>query len=230
MTEPAGVSRETTGRRIFGAGYETAIAFDEMLRTDGVHRGLVGPREVDRMWERHVLNCAVIAPAFPEGASVVDVGSGAGLPGVVLAIARPDLRLVLLEPLLRRASFLEEVVERLGLASVEVRRGRAEDLHGAPGVDVVTARAVAPMERLVRWCLPLSRPGGSLLAMKGARAEQELDEAGPVLHELGAAGWAVEEHGAGLVDPPVRLVRVVAGIRTPAGMRRPQPTRRPRGR
>lgn len=230
MTERAPVSRETIGRRVFGAGYETAVAFDELLRTDGVHRGLVGPREAERMWERHVLNCAVIAPAFPSAASVVDVGSGAGLPGVVLAIARPDLQLVLLEPLLRRATFLEEAVERLGLTSVEVRRGRAEDLHGAPGADVVTARAVAPMERLVRWCLPLTRPGGSLLAMKGARAEEEMDVAGPVLGELGATGWTVEVHGTGLVDPPVRLVRVVAGSPTRPGTRRARASRRSAGR
>ncbi len=230
MTQPAPVSRETIGRRLFGSGYETAIAFEEMLRTDGVHRGLVGPREAGRMWERHVLNCAVIAPAFAPAASVVDVGSGAGLPGVVLAIARPDLHLVLLEPLLRRVTFLEEAVARLGLTSVEVRRGRAEDLHGSPGVDVVTARAVAPMDRLVRWCLPLARPGGSLLAMKGARAEQEMDAAGPVLRQLGATGWTVEVHGAGLVDPPVRLVRVVAGAPTPHGAGRAPAHRRSPGR
>ena len=163
------------------------------------------------MWERHVLNCAAMAPALPPDASVIDVGSGAGLPGIVVAIARPDLQVVLVEPLLRRATFLQEAVSHLGLSGVEVRRGRAEELHGTLTADVVTARAVAPLDRLAGWCLPLVRPGGSLLAMKGARAEQELESARPVLERLGATACTVETHGEGFVDPPVRLVRVVAG-------------------
>jgi 16S rRNA (guanine527-N7)-methyltransferase len=209
--DPAAFSRETAGRRLFGDGYTTALEFDRLLCGEGVRRGLVGPREAERMWDRHVLNCAAIAPAFPPGASVVDVGSGAGLPGVALAIARPDLRIVLLEPLLRRSTFLSEAVEALGLARVEVRRGRAEELHGQVVADVVTARAVAPLDRLAGWCLPLVRPGGSLLAMKGARAAEELSAAADLLTRLGAADWSVEVHGAGVVDPAVRLVRVTAG-------------------
>lgn len=210
--DPAAVSRETTGRRLFGDGYPTALEFDRLLCGEGVRRGLVGPREAERMWDRHVLNCAAIAPAFPHGAAVMDVGTGAGLPGVALAIARPDLRIVLLEPLLRRTTFLSEAVAALGLGDrVEVRRGRAEELHGQVTSDVVTARAVAPLDRLAGWCLPLVRPGGSLLAMKGARAAEELAAAADLLGRLGAADWSVEEHGVGVVEPAVRLVRVTAG-------------------
>jgi 16S rRNA (guanine527-N7)-methyltransferase len=202
------VSRETAGRDLFGDRLEHALALDRLLRTDGVVRGLVGPREADRMWDRHVLNCAAAAPAFPQASLVVDVGSGAGLPGLVLAIARPDLRLVLLEPLLRRTTFLSEAVDRLGLDNVEVLRGRAEEMRGRLVADVVTARAVAPLDRLAGWCLPLLRPGGTLLAMKGERAEQELAEATATLRRLGAVRWEILELGAGTVQPPARLVSV----------------------
>jgi len=140
---------------------------------------------------------------------VVDVGSGAGLPGLVLAISRPDLSICLVEPLLRRATFLTEVVQRLGLSGVEVRRARAEELHGRLLVDVVTARAVAPLERLAGWSLPLLRPGGVLLALKGDRAKDELAAAEPALPRLGGEFWSVEVLGQGLVDPPVRVVRIV---------------------
>jgi len=196
-------------RQVFGAGYDLAVAYEELLRTDGVERGLVGPREADRMWERHLLNCAVVAPAVPAGSSVVDVGSGAGLPGLVLAILRPDLRICLVEPLLRRAIFLGEAVDHLGLSGVEVRRARAEDLRGDVQADVVTARAVAPLERLARWCLPLVRPAGLLLALKGDRAQAELDAAAAELPRLGAASWTLEFLGSGVVDPPARVVRIV---------------------
>lgn len=224
--DPA-VSRETAGRRLFGAGYDTALEFDRLLRGEGVLRGLVGPRESERMWERHVLNCAAMAPALPREVVVVDVGSGAGLPGIALAIARPDLRILLLEPLLRRVTFLEEAVRLLALPGVEVRRGRAEDQHGSLHADVVTARAVAPLDRLAGWCLPLVRAGGSLLAMKGAGADRELDAARDQLERLGARDATVETYGAGIVDPPVRVVRVVAGTpRIPArsGGPAPRPT------
>lgn len=204
------VSRETVGRQLFGERYELAVEYEEILRNDGVERGLVGPRESGRMWERHLLNCAALGPAVPIGSTVVDVGSGAGLPGLVLAISRPDLAICLVEPLLRRATFLTEVVQRLGLSGVvEVRRARAEALHGRLLVDVVTARAVAPLERLAGWSLPLLRPGGVLLALKGDRAQDELAAAEPALPRLGAEFWSVEVLGQGLVDPPVRVVRIV---------------------
>lgn len=171
------------------------------------------------MWERHLLNCAVVAPAIPASAQVADVGSGAGLPGLVLAIIRPDLAVCLVEPLLRRATFLEEVVGRLGLTGVQVRRDRAEALHGQLLVDVVTARAVAPLERLATWCLPLVRPGGVLLALKGDRAQDELASAQPALPRLGAESWTVDEMGSGVVDPPVRVVRIVRSGSVQGGTR-----------
>lgn len=169
---------------------------------------MLGPREADRVWERHILNCAVIAPVFGPGQTVCDLGSGAGLPGVVLAVARPDLRMTLLEPLLRRATFLQEVVGELQLDNVVVLRARAEEAVGRVRVDVVTARAVAPLEKLARWALPLLRPGGELVAIKGQAAAQEITAAGRGLTKLGVAGIRLESHGAGVVDPETQVVRI----------------------
>lgn len=171
-------------------------------------RGLLGPREVPRIWDRHVLNCAVLTQLLPGGTRVCDIGSGAGLPGLVLAIARPDLSVVLLEPLLRRYDFLVETVEALSLTNVTVRRARAEDLHGELAVPVVTARAVASLDRLAAWALPLLAPGGQLLALKGASAESELRGAAPTLRRLGAVNWSLETVGSGVVTPPTTVVRV----------------------
>jgi 16S rRNA (guanine527-N7)-methyltransferase len=196
---------------IFGDRLAAACDYAQRLATDGVIRGLLGPREVPRLWERHLLNCAVVAELIALGVSVTDVGSGAGLPGIPLALARPDLIIGLLEPLARRAVFLEEVVAALSLDQVRVMRARAEDSIGGPGVDVVTARAVAPLSRLAGWCLPLLRPGGSLIALKGSRAQAELDAAAGDLRRLGAVEWAVESCGHGLVEPPTTVVRVVLG-------------------
>lgn len=164
-----------------------------MLATDGVERGLIGPREVPRLWDRHVLNCAVVVPRVPEHASVADVGSGAGLPGLVWAIARPDLHVTLIEPLLRRTVFLEEAVAALELDQVRVLRARAEDVDET--FDVVTARAVAPLERLAAWCLPLVRPGGVLLALKGRTAKEEVASSRVSLHKMGATDIVVSSHG-----------------------------------
>jgi 16S rRNA (guanine527-N7)-methyltransferase len=208
------VSRETAAR-VFGAELPRAEAFAELLATDGLVRGLLGPREADRLWSRHLLNGAVVVEACPASGLVVDVGSGAGLPGIPMALARPALTVRLVEPLLRRATFLTEVVDRLGLANVEVVRSRAEDLHGAWTAPTVTARAVAPLGRLAAWCLPLVAPGGSLLAVKGDRAEDELARAREALSRLRVASSGVEEVGAGLVSPPVRLVRLTAGATAP---------------
>jgi 16S rRNA (guanine527-N7)-methyltransferase len=222
------VSRETAAA-VFGPGLPVAEAYAELLAGPGVDRGLIGPREADRLWHRHLINCAVVAPAIPEAGQVVDVGSGAGLPGIPIAIVRPRLRIRLVEPLLRRATFLEEAVGLLGLTNVEVSRCRAEDLAGA-GVPVATARAVAPLDRLARWCLPMLGPGGVLLALKGAQAATELAAAAPELSELGARSWSVEEHGRGLIDPPVRVVRITAGPGVAVARRRKIPSRpaRPR--
>jgi 16S rRNA (guanine527-N7)-methyltransferase len=192
-----------------------------MLATDGVVRGLLGPREVPRLWDRHVLNCAAVADLVPPGSALVDVGSGAGLPGVVLALARPDLRVVLLEPLARRVAFLQECRDRLGLDSVTVVRGRAEDpdvVARLGGADVVTARAVARLALLATWCLPLLRDGGLLLAVKGETAASELAEAGPVLRRMGAVEAKVVEIGAGVVSAATVVAAVKRGT-VPASVR-----------
>ena len=158
----------------------------ELLATDGVLRGLMGPREVPRLWDRHLLNCAALEPLLPAQVSVADIGSGAGLPGLVLAILRPDLQVVLVEPLLRRTRFLVEVVRELELGGrVTVLRSRVEEVPPRT-FDVVTARALAPLTRLLPWCLPLLGPQGELLALKGSRAADEVDAAAVVLQ-----GWHV---------------------------------------
>jgi 16S rRNA (guanine527-N7)-methyltransferase len=220
------VSRETPvvpdrARRVFDVEtLSIAERYAELLATEGVVRGLIGPREAPRLWERHLLNCAVLGEVVAEGAAVVDVGSGAGLPGLVLAIARPDLSVTLVEPLLRRTRFLDEVVETLGLAErVEVVRGRAEELHGRRTWDVVTARAVAPLERLAGWCLPLVSAGGELVAMKGAAAADEVEEAWPALRALGCERPAVAELGMGVLEEPTWVVRVVRPENGPVGWR-----------
>ncbi|WP_322937492.1 16S rRNA (guanine(527)-N(7))-methyltransferase RsmG [Nocardioides bizhenqiangii] len=175
--------------------------YGELLATDGVVRGLIGPREVPRLWERHVVNCALLATALPRDAGIADIGSGAGLPGLVVALARPDLRVTLVEPLLRRTTFLEEAVAALGLDNVVVRRDRADALHGRETFDVVTARAVAPLERLLGWCMPLVTPHGALVAMKGDSAEDEIAAARPELERLGCAEPVIEVIAAPPSDP-----------------------------
>jgi 16S rRNA (guanine527-N7)-methyltransferase len=196
---------------VFGDTLPVAERYAEFLAGPGVERGLIGPREVERLWDRHLLNCAVMAELIPPEAEVIDIGSGAGLPGVVLAIVRTDLSITLLEPLLRRTRFLLECVDSLHLPNVQVRRARAEEVVGDYAADVVTARAVAPLERLARWAVPLLRPGGELLALKGERAAAELEAAEPVLVELGVRGRQVLHVGRGKVDPPATVVRAVAG-------------------
>ena len=189
--------------------------YAELLATDGVVRGLIGPREVARLWSRHLANCAVLEELVPAGSLVADVGSGAGLPGLPLALVRPDLRVVLVEPLLRRATFLGEAVTALGLDDrVEVVRGRAEEQSLA--VDVVTARAVAPLDRLAGWTLPLARVGGILLALKGDGAADEVAASAAALERLGGGQIEVLTCGAGVVEPPttvVKVVRLTAGRR-----------------
>ncbi|MEV6526172.1 16S rRNA (guanine(527)-N(7))-methyltransferase RsmG [Longispora sp. NPDC051575] len=197
-------------RKVFGDQLDAAIAYAELLATEGVVRGLIGPREAPRIWDRHLLNCAVVAELIPLGASVVDVGSGAGLPGIVLAVARPDLQVTLVEPLARRTAFLDEVVDQLDLTGVTVVRGRAEELVGrlAPA-DIVTARAVAPLDRLAGWCLPLAAVGGRMLAMKGSTAAEEIAEHRNVMLRLGGGQARVLSCGAGLIDPETTVVEVV---------------------
>jgi len=194
--------------QVFGAGLDLAVRYGELLASAGVVRGLIGPREVPRLWDRHLLNCAVVTELVPSGARVVDVGTGAGLPGLAMACRRPDLRVDLVESLARRVAFLTEAVDELGLAEqVRVVHGRAEDaaVRSAVGeADWVTARAVAPLDRLVRWCLPLLRTGGKLLAMKGAQADAEV-AALPRRRDMAVR---IERCGRDVLDTPVTVVAV----------------------
>lgn len=195
---------------MFAARLDLAERYAVLLAEDGVLRGLIGPRETPRLWERHLLNCALLADALPQDADVCDLGSGAGLPGIVLAIRRPDLRMTLVEPLLRRSAFLAEVVDRLDLDRVEVVRSRAEDLHGLAEFSVVTSRAVAPLGRLLEWSMPLVRQGGALVAMKGASARDEVRGADRELREQGAGAVEVRTYGDGQIERPTTVVRVEA--------------------
>jgi 16S rRNA (guanine527-N7)-methyltransferase len=221
-------------RGVFASGrLELAERYAELLATEGVTRGLIGPREASRLWERHLLNSAVLAEAIPHGSTVCDIGTGAGLPGLVVAIARPDISMTLVEPLLRRTTFLDEVVADLGLAHVRVVRGRAEDLHGQSTFDVVTSRAVAPLERLLGWSMPLVAPTGSLVAMKGRSVRDEIANARSVLTTWACAEPEVLELGDGVVDPQTIVVRVSWADPTRIGWplaRRPEKTRRRRDR
>jgi 16S rRNA (guanine527-N7)-methyltransferase len=203
---------------VFGSRLDLAAAYAALLATDGVTRGLIGPREAPRLWERHLLNCAVLGDLVPDGAEVADIGSGAGLPGLVLAIRRPDLRVTLIEPLLRRTRFLDEVAGSLGLDNVEVRRGRAEELHGSRDFAVVTSRAVAPLPRLLAWSMPLVHTGGLLLAMKGSTAADEVAAAGRDLERWQVSDLAVLTVGSGVIDPPTTVVRAVAQGRSQLGL------------
>ena len=173
----------------------------------GTERGLMGPREVPRLWERHVLNSAVVGEWVSEGVSVADIGSGAGLPGIPLALARPDLEVTLVEPLLRRATFLEEVVADLGLP-VRVVRSRAEDLHGQLTFDVVTSRAVAPLDRLASWCMPLVGADGVMVALKGSSVEEEITEHQALLTRHGTGPAEARQLGADVLQEPTWAVRV----------------------
>lgn len=202
---------------VFGARLGLAGRYADLLATTGIAHGLVGPREAGRLWERHLVNCAVLESLLPEGTTVVDIGSGAGLPGLVLAVARPDLEVHLVEPLLRRTTWLETAVRELDLDTVTVHRGRAEEMSlTAP---VVTARAVASMDKLVRWSFPLLEPGGRLLALKGAAAQDELDAVRPQLQAWGVEDAAVHVVGEGRASEPVRVVEVVRPDTLPPALR-----------
>ncbi|MGE2817529.1 16S rRNA (guanine(527)-N(7))-methyltransferase RsmG [Mycobacterium heidelbergense] len=193
---------------IFGPHISIAQRYAELLASRGVERGLLGPREVARVWDRHVLNSVAVAELLDPGDRVVDIGSGAGLPGIPLAIARPDLRVVLLEPLLRRSEFLNEVVAELGLA-VEVVRGRAEEpwvRERYGGRDAAVSRAVAALDKLTKWSMPLLRPGGRMVAIKGERAPDELRAHRRVMAASGAVDARVVTCGANYLRPPATVV------------------------
>ena len=193
---------------VFGDRIDLARRYVEALATDGVVRGLIGPRESSRLWSRHVLNSAVAGELLSDGQRVVDIGSGAGLPGIPMAISRPECEFVLVEPLERRTVFLEQVVTDFGLTNCRVVRGRADEvIDECGGADVVTSRAVAPLERLARWSSPLLRIGGELLALKGSSAADEIARDGEAVRALGLVDLEVLSTGHGLVEPETIVIR-----------------------
>ena len=214
---------------LFGERLELARRYADLLADAGVERGLLGPREVDRLWERHILNCAAVVGLLGQGWYVVDIGSGAGLPGIPVAIARPDLTVTLVEPLLRRADFLNEAVATLGIEA-RVLRGRAEDpdiRNRAGGADAVLSRAVAGLDKLARWSLPLLKGGGVMLALKGERAEAEISESIGGMTALGATDIRAVRCGSGREYPATTVVTATRGDRSdPRRRGRPERSRR----
>jgi 16S rRNA (guanine527-N7)-methyltransferase len=196
-------------RKIFGDRLGLAERYVDHLAGSGIERGLIGPREVPRLWSRHVLNCAVAAELIPEGSRVADVGSGAGLPGLTFAIARPDLHLTLIEPLERRVVWLEEVVLDLGLDNVDILRSRAEVAVGKVDCDVVTARAVSALNTLAGLTIPLLGRNGEVLAIKGRSAAEEVLKAAKVIRKLGGVETTVVLAGEEILDEPTTVVRIV---------------------
>ncbi|HZE39444.1 MAG TPA: 16S rRNA (guanine(527)-N(7))-methyltransferase RsmG [Stackebrandtia sp.] len=210
------VSRETAAAESAAAVFSTQLPlaerYAELLATEGVRRGLIGPRESDRLWDRHILNCAVIAELIDPSADVLDIGSGAGLPGIPLAIVRPDLWITLVEPMERRTTFLEEAIERLELSNVEVVRSRAEEVRPRGKADVVTSRALAPLDKLAHWCLPLARRGGQVLAIKGASAADEIAKHERTIGKRGARRVSVVRCGTGLLETPTTVIRMYHSV------------------
>jgi 16S rRNA (guanine527-N7)-methyltransferase len=215
---------------LFGPRVDRVNRYAQILAGAGVERGLLGPREVDRVWDRHILNSAAIAELLDDGERIGDIGSGAGLPGIPLALARPDLRLTLIEPLLRRSEFLRELVDDLGL-EITIVRGRAEERSVREQVgemDAVVSRAVAPLDKLTKWSLPLLRRNGRMVAIKGERAEEEIREHRRVMASLGAVDVRVMRCGADYLDPPATAV-VARRESTASVAKRPSRTGRRRG-
>jgi 16S rRNA (guanine527-N7)-methyltransferase len=223
------VTAPPAAAEVFGDALPLAERYAALLTGPGVERGLIGPGEAERIWDRHILNSAAVAELIPEHGTVADLGSGAGLPGIVLALLRPEADVVLVEPMARRVAFLTESVAELGLDRVRVVRGRAEDLAGQIRADIVTARAVAPLGRLAGWAVGLCRPGGTVLAIKGASAAAEVAESAAVLRRLGIQDVAVLRVGSDRVGQAATVVRFLAPPRrgTPAAGRR-RPGARPR--
>ena len=216
---------------LFGERIALARIYADLLAGPGVERGLLGPREVDRLWDRHILNSAALTELISPAAWVVDIGSGAGLPGLPLAIARPDLRVMLVEPMRRRCDFLTEVVESLGIP-VDVIRGRAEDPEvrsRVVGADAVVSRAVADLGKLTRWSMPLLQMGGRMLALKGERAADEVAESGREMAALGACGVEVVRCGVNLSNPVATVVVATRGERSLTARKRSARTSERRG-
>lgn len=228
MTDRLAAPAELDGlaKELFGSNLPLAERYARLLQTKGAEQGLIGPREVDRIWERHLINCALMQEALgPVGTvgTLADVGSGAGLPGLVLALARPDIDITLIETMQRRVTWLEETLEdlaafadsltsdaaaRIQFPSVIVIRARAEELHGELQFDVVTARAVAALDKLAKWTLPLARVGGRLVLLKGQSAQDEIEKAAPVLKRLGGQGARITVIDRDGIEVPTRVVTV----------------------
>ncbi|WP_306926594.1 16S rRNA (guanine(527)-N(7))-methyltransferase RsmG [Arthrobacter globiformis] len=208
MVEMTAAERQAA-EKIFGDRLGLAERYVEHLATSGTERGLIGPREIPRLWGRHVLNCAVIESVIPQGSHVADVGSGAGLPGLCLAIARPDLELTLIEPLERRVIWLQEVVDDLGLSNVTVMRTRAELAVGMVTADVVTARAVSALSNLAGLTIPLLGGEGEVVAIKGRSAAEEIEKAANAIRKLGGVETSVVTVGQDLLEEPTTVVRIV---------------------
>lgn len=208
MVEITAAELEAAGK-IFGERLDLAKRYVEHLATSGTERGLIGPREIPRLWSRHVLNCAVIETAIAMDSHVADVGSGAGLPGLCLAIARPDLELTLIEPLERRVIWLQEVVDDLGLDNVTIMRTRAELAVGMVDADVVTARAVSALSNLAGLTIPLLNGRGEVVAIKGRSAAEEIEKAKKVIRKLGGVETSVVVCGQELLEEPTTVVRII---------------------
>ena len=213
MTEDLSLTAAETvaAEKIFGDRLDLAKRYVTHLATSGIERGLLGPREVPRLWSRHVLNCAVIESLMEQDAEVADVGSGAGLPGLCLAIARPDLKLTLIEPLERRCIWLTEVIDDLGLDNVTVMRGRAEQMVGTINARYVTARAVSALSNLAGLTIPLLHGKGDLIAIKGRSAAEEIDKAQKVIRKLGGTKTEVLTVGEDILEEVTTVVRIKVG-------------------
>ena len=195
-----------SAKAIFGPQIEKARAFAQKLANDSDDLGLLGPRELDKLWSRHILNSAVVSETVKAGDLVADVGSGAGLPGIQMAIALPEAHFVLIEPMERRSSWMLEVIEELGLTNVEVRRSRAEEVLDLK-FDIVTARAVAALDKLLRLTVHLLKPGGSLIALKGSKAAEEIEAARKLQNRLGIASFEIQICGEKFLAEPTSVVK-----------------------
>ena len=195
-----------SAKAIFGPQIDQARAFAQKLANDSDDLGLLGPRELDKLWSRHILNSAVVAETVKTGDLVADVGSGAGLPGIPMAITLPEANFVLIEPMERRSNWMLEVIEELGLTNVQVRRARAEEVLDLK-FDIVTARAVAALDKLLRMCVPLLKPGGSLVALKGSKAAEEIEGAKKLQKKLGIASFEIQICGKKFLAEPTSVVK-----------------------